>query len=647
MLRESRVARAVPSLWRHGTVITLLLTASLVLCGIKPPESKQALADDSPPASAPPTVANDAETKAPLTTSVAVSEEATVLTNSVAAVEERAEAIEVAQADGRKTRRERKAAEAAASDETQPFDLSFVPTSTNLMLGIRPASIASEKSIAPLIGGLEQTLLSSPNEAGLRIADLRQVLMLGYPVKDGGRPLGDRPVFVITPEAGAGERVRAWVKSQFKTEIVFRERQPVQLQESHSGEVIAATILGADGDVTAPRAIAIGRDAMVRELVMAVSQGDTTPDWLDEFTPVSRNQMAIVARLIALRAEIDAGFNRPNALPNPATAFAPLWQQTDLLAGGSSIGPSGKVEVIAHCRDEAGAKQVAATAQSLIPLGQNMLAGIERQMAGNAAAGMNPEAIQQTIGIARDFLGSIQVRADGSTVTLTAKGETSNVPVAVALLMPALQSARSAARRSQSTNNLKQIALAIHNYHDTYGHFPAPAVLGPDGKTTHSWRVAILPYVEAHDLYKQYRQDEPWDSENNLKVLKQMPAVFRHPNEPDGSTTSCYFGLTGPHTAFGNGNEGTKLRDITDGTSNTLMVVEARRDIPWTKPEDIPYDAEQPVPKFGGFNPGVWVGVLADGAALTFAEAIEEQTVRAMISRDGGEPVSVTSQQFP
>ena len=100
----------------------------------------------------------------------------------------------------------------------------------------------------------------------------------------------------------------------------------------------------------------------------------------------------------------------------------------------------------------------------------------------------------------------------------------------VAMLVPAVQQARAAARRVQSQNNLKQIALALHNYHSAYTHFPAQTVLGPDGKTVHSWRVAILPFLNQVDLYKQYQLSEPWDSESNLKVLSQMPPVYRDPN---------------------------------------------------------------------------------------------------------------------
>ena len=102
----------------------------------------------------------------------------------------------------------------------------------------------------------------------------------------------------------------------------------------------------------------------------------------------------------------------------------------------------------------------------------------------------------------------------------------------VALLLPAVQSAREAARRSQCSNNLKQIALAMHNYHDVNGCLPAAYIADKDGKPLHSWRVALLPYLERSDLYERYNFNEPWDSPNNLQVAQQMPEVFRCPSCP-------------------------------------------------------------------------------------------------------------------
>jgi beta-lactamase regulating signal transducer with metallopeptidase domain len=189
-------------------------------------------------------------------------------------------------------------------------------------------------------------------------------------------------------------------------------------------------------------------------------------------------------------------------------------------------------------------------------------------------------------------------------------------------------------------NNLKQLALAMHNYHDKHAHFPPAVVMGPDGKTTHSWRVELLSYLDAKALFDRYQMNEPWDSENNKKVLEQMPDVFRSPHDDPKSTNSGYYVLVGRGTIF-EGPEGIKISDIMDGTSNTLMIVEAKRSIPWTKPEDIPYDRDKPVPELGGFVKGEFAAALADGSAHRFqTEDIAPGLLRRLIMRNDGNPIS-------
>ena len=187
-------------------------------------------------------------------------------------------------------------------------------------------------------------------------------------------------------------------------------------------------------------------------------------------------------------------------------------------------------------------------------------------------------------------------------------------------------------------NTLKLIGLAMHSYHDAYGHFPPAILYGPDGKTPYSWRVALLPFLDQEDLYKQYHQDEPWDSPSNRKVLEKMPEVYRMPSEPADSTRSCFFVLTGPETIF-DGGKGTRLQEICDGTSATILTVEAKRDIPWTKPEDIPYDAAQPLPELGGYRENGFLVVLADGRVRLLPRSTPEATLRALITKAGGEQV--------
>ena len=187
-------------------------------------------------------------------------------------------------------------------------------------------------------------------------------------------------------------------------------------------------------------------------------------------------------------------------------------------------------------------------------------------------------------------------------------------------------------------NNMRRIGLALHNYHSANGKFPPPVLLGPDGKTPHSWRVAILPYLEQQPLYSQYRLDEPWDGANNRKVLALIPATYRHLDAKPGEAAS-YFAITGEAAIF-SGTEGTGIARITDGTSNTIFVVEAERDIPWTKPEDIPFDPKAAPPKLGGFTPGGFNAGFADGSVRFLKDSISPITLKALFTKAGGEVVS-------
>ena len=144
--------------------------------------------------------------------------------------------------------------------------------------------------------------------------------------------------------------------------------------------------------------------------------------------------------------------------------------------------------------------------------------------------------------------------------------------ILVALLLPAVQSAREAARRMQCTNNLKQIGLAMHNYHDTFKCFPPAYIPDEDGRPMHSWRVLILPYLEEQALFEQYDFDQPWDGPNNRQLSQTIIPLFQSPgSSAGGEPTTDYVLVTGPGTAFV-GGESVKSTEIRDGTSATIMV---------------------------------------------------------------------------
>lgn len=222
-----------------------------------------------------------------------------------------------------------------------------------------------------------------------------------------------------------------------------------------------------------------------------------------------------------------------------------------------------------------------------------------------------------------------------------------------ALLLPAVQAAREAARRMTCSNNLKQIALAFHNYHDVYNRLPAGYVADENGQPMHSWRVAILPYIDRADLFEQYNFDEPWDSPNNLRVAEQMPQVFRCPSAPDagpGSNVTHYVVVLGKETDSGYetpflGNKWLSFADIRDGTSNTLMLVEATQAVPWTQPDaDLHYDSmtfqiNGGPRSIGSAHPtGANVAFL-DGSVKFLSDELDAQTLRLLLQPADGQTV--------
>ncbi|MSR57404.1 MAG: DUF1559 domain-containing protein [Planctomycetaceae bacterium] len=217
--------------------------------------------------------------------------------------------------------------------------------------------------------------------------------------------------------------------------------------------------------------------------------------------------------------------------------------------------------------------------------------------------------------------------------------------VLAALLLPAVQQAREAARRTQCKNNLKQIGLALHNYHDTYHCFPPAFIADESGKPMHSWRVLILPYLDEPGLYSRYRFDEPWDGPNNSQLLPLMPAIYRCPSDPSSpaATNTAYAGVFGPKSVF-RGTQPVRMADITDGTANTLAVGEvgAGTAIPWMKPQDIDITLHPTIGSPGGFGSAHVGGchfIMLDGSVRFVSQNINATTLQSLFTIDGGETV--------
>jgi RNA polymerase sigma factor (sigma-70 family) len=206
---------------------------------------------------------------------------------------------------------------------------------------------------------------------------------------------------------------------------------------------------------------------------------------------------------------------------------------------------------------------------------------------------------------------------------------------------------KAAVRLVMSQNNLKQIGLALHNHHDTYKYLPGPAIYSKDGKALLSWRVAILPWIEQDALYRQFKLDEPWDSPHNLKLLDQMPAIYALPGDPAGKQGMTHYqAFAGKDTGF-EPRKKLRLNDFVDGTSNTIIVVEASSPVPWTKPEDLPYVADQALPRLGVPAGNDFNALFGDGSVRLLSGKANEKMLRRAITRNDGEVVDVEQLSAP
>jgi prepilin-type processing-associated H-X9-DG protein len=201
------------------------------------------------------------------------------------------------------------------------------------------------------------------------------------------------------------------------------------------------------------------------------------------------------------------------------------------------------------------------------------------------------------------------------------------------------------ARRAQCQNNLKQIGLALLSYEQANGAFPPAAFTDDRGKPTISWRVAILPYMEHSDIYRAFDVKQSWDSAKNRVPGNIHLEDFRCPSDPGttaGSAETNYVRIVGKDTVGGMPNEAVKISDITDGTSNTIMVAEVSgMHIHWAEPRDVTVDEFMELVAKGhaSFHSGGFQAVFADGSVHFISNAVNPKTLRALLLRNDGQPV--------
>jgi hypothetical protein len=245
-----------------------------------------------------------------------------------------------------------------------------------------------------------------------------------------------------------------------------------------------------------------------------------------------------------------------------------------------------------------------------------------------------PAIVLGWLGIRDIRQGRGRIRGAGMALAGIILGLVGSTVISMGALKPAVVFLIERSHVNTCREQLRRIGQAMRSYHEEHGSFPAATIRDAKGQPLLSWRVSLLPYLgpECAALYGRFHLDEPWDGPNNGLLLRQMPDVYRCPT--GGGTT--YQVVIGPGTMF-TGLKPLRSSDASDGTATTILVGESATPVPWTSPEDIPYDPSLAACGLGSAHPGEFNVLLVDGSVQSLPKTISRWTMQSLLSRDGGE----------
>ncbi|MEZ6116582.1 MAG: DUF1559 domain-containing protein [Pirellulaceae bacterium] len=362
-----------------------------------------------------------------------------------------------------------------------------------------------------------------------------------------------------------------------------------------------------------------------------------------ELSQHESQDLLVRANIQSVRELFNAQMQQAPPLPAPFQDLAELPNLVDQLDLRLKLTQAQAAQLLFSSADANSAKQARQILEESLKTGQEMIfAQIEQMPTNDDPVETASQAYAKRM--TNMIFQQLKLEQDQTDLSLTMEGNnaavgTSTVAGLTLLLLPAVNAAREAARRNQAINTVKQLCLAMLNYESARQSLPAYANFDEDNKPLLSWRVHILPYLEENELYNEFHLDEPWDSDHNIKLIDRMPEVYRNPNLDDPTMTN-FLVPVGEGTIF-DGTEGRRIREITDGTSKTILIVEANAEQAtiWTKPQDLEFSPKMPMAGLGSFRPGGFIAGRADGSVGFFSRDLNLDMLKALFTCDAGDMV--------